>query len=84
MELRATFRRLSVPDSAYSIGRETNEAYCLIEEVDGWHVYYSERGNRNAEQVFSSESAAAEELMLRVLDDGAVRRSIDAPTDRAN
>jgi hypothetical protein len=78
MELSAAFRRLSVPDSAYSIGHDSNEAYCLIEERDGWHVYYSERGHRNAEQIFASESSAAAELMRRLLADGAVAGSIDA------
>jgi len=78
MELREMLRRRGVPDSVFSIGRDSNEAHCLIEESDGWHVFYSERGHRNAEQVFSAESDAAEELTRRVLADGAVRSWIDA------
>ena len=35
---------------------------------------YSERGARNAEQVYSSESAACDELMQRAHGDGAVQR----------
>ncbi|MGR0218630.1 hypothetical protein [Agromyces sp. ZXT2-6] len=74
MDLRAELHRLSVPDSAYSIGHDSNEAYCLIEEPDGWHVYYSERGRRNGEHVLSSEADAGAELMRRVLADGALSR----------
>ena len=77
MEVRETLRRPSVPDSTCSIGRDVDEAYCLIEELDGWHVYYSERGNRNAGQVFSSEVTAAKELKRRILEDDAVRGLID-------
>ena len=67
-------RRRGVPDSVFSIGHDSNEAHCLIEESEGWH----ERGHRNAELVFSAESDAAEELTRRVLADGAVRSWIDA------
>ncbi|MEV1130535.1 hypothetical protein [Agromyces sp. NPDC049794] len=74
MDLRAELHRLSVPDSAYSIGYDSNEAYCLIEETDGWHVYYSERGRRNGEHVFSSEAHAGGELLRRILADGAMSR----------
>ncbi|WP_285100707.1 hypothetical protein [Promicromonospora sp. MEB111] len=71
-ELRAELQRRQVPELAYSIGRDENETYCLIQEPDGWHVYYSERGNRNAEKVLA-ESAACDELFSRLLNDRAVR-----------
>ena len=72
VDLRAD--RLSVPDSAYSIGDDSNEAYCLIEEPDGWPVYYSERGRRNDERVFSSQADAGVELLRRIRADGAMSR----------
>ena len=71
-------RRRGVPDPAFSIGHDSNEAHCLIQESDGWHVFYSERGHRNSEQVFSAESDAAEELTRRLLADGAVQSWIVA------
>ncbi|MFI2363055.1 hypothetical protein [Promicromonospora sp. NPDC019610] len=76
-ELRADLQRRQVPELAYSIGRDENESYCLIRERDGWHIYYSERGNRNAETVFASESAACEELLRWLLNDRTVREWID-------
>ncbi len=74
VELGAELRRLNVPVFAYSLGRDANESYCLVEGPDGWHVYYSERGNRNSEEVLHSESAACSRLLERVLHDGSVRR----------
>ncbi|MGN8246137.1 hypothetical protein ACTHAM_003272 [Cellulomonas soli] len=76
-ELGAKFRRLNLPASAYSLGRDANESYCLVVGPDGWHVYYSERGNRNSEEVLPSESEACRRLLERVLHDGSVRRWMD-------
>ena len=73
-ELGFEFRRLNVPTFAYSLGRDENESYCLVCKADGWHVYYSERGSRNSEEVLPSESAACNQILERVLGDGAVRR----------
>ena len=73
-DLRAELERRNIPTFAYSIGRDENETFCLVSEPDGWHVYYSERGHRNLETVFSSESAACDELLRLVTNDGAVRR----------
>ncbi len=70
--LGTLLRRLKVPATVYRLGGDENEAYCLVAEPDGWHVYYSERGNRNSEEVLPSESAACERLLMRVLSDGSV------------
>lgn len=59
--------------SVYSVARERNETYCLVEEADGWHVIYSERGNRNSERVFMSKAAASDELVRLVTNDGAIQ-----------
>jgi len=72
-ELDSAFQRLNVPPSAYSLGLDENESYCLVRQPDGWHVYYSERGKKNSEDIFASESAACAALLERVLHDGAVR-----------
>lgn len=81
MEVRETLRRLSVPASAYSIGHDSNEAYCLIEEADGWHLFYSERGHRTAEQVFSTEADAGAELKRRILVDATIVSSMQQCAD---
>ena len=77
MDLAALFlelQRCRVPSDAYSIRSDRNEAYCLTGSEGEWHVYYSERGNRNADSVFTSEDAACEELLRRLLSDGAIPR----------
>jgi hypothetical protein len=76
-ELEVELQRRRVPAIAYSIGRDANEAYCLVRELDGWHVYYSERGNRNSERVHAAESVACQDLLERLLRDGSVQRWID-------
>lgn len=73
-DLRQELERRAIPSFAYGIGRDENEAYCLVPQDDGWHVYYSERGKRNAEAVFDSESAACGELLRRLLNDETLQR----------
>jgi hypothetical protein len=71
-ELKAALDRLRIPSSAFSIGSDVNEAYCMVLIHGRWHVYYSERGNRNNERVHGTEQAACEDLFSRVTKDGAV------------
>lgn len=73
VELQSELRFRHVPDDAYSIGQDRDEAYCLIDVGGAWHVYYSERGNRNDERTFASEEDACRDLLNRLLDDGSVR-----------
>jgi hypothetical protein len=75
-ELPALLRSMGVPADAYSIGSDSNETYCLIPELGRWHVYYSERGNRNEERVFADEAAACQELLNRLLRDDMVRSRV--------
>ena len=80
MDVELRLQGTGVPDSVYSVGRERNETYCLVEESDGWHVFYSERGNRNSERVFVSEAVARDELVRLVTNDGAVQPLIQTET----
>lgn len=65
VELREELLHQTAPTLAYSTCRDGNadETYCLVVEADGWRVHYSERGARNFERIFESESAACLELM---------------------
>jgi len=72
-ELQRELDALGAPRAMYALGSERTEAYCLVAEIDGWHVFYSERGNRNDEIVFASESAACHELLVWLLQDGTWR-----------
>jgi len=71
-ELRAELHGRRVPRTVYCIGGEQNESHCIVEEHGSWHVFYSERGCRNSEEVFSQEPAACQEFLSRILGDGAI------------
>jgi hypothetical protein len=73
MDLESLFTAAGVPRTAYSIGSDDNEAYCLVEEPDGWHVYYSERGHRNNERIFAQEAVAIAEMWSTVMNDSTVQ-----------
>jgi hypothetical protein len=73
MDVELRLQELGVPESVYSVARERNETYCLVEEADGWHVFYSERGTRESERVFVSKAAASDELVRLVTNDGAIQ-----------
>ena len=49
---------MGVPGDSYSIDEESDESYCLVAATGRWSVYYSERGNRNQESIFTSERSA--------------------------
>jgi hypothetical protein len=52
---------------AYSLDNGLpNDRVCLGQEAHGWYVYYSDRGLRFDEQMFSTESEACEELLRRL------------------
>ncbi|TCM42506.1 hypothetical protein [Kribbella sp. VKM Ac-2568] len=72
-ELSALLQSKGVPADAYSIGSDSNESYCLLLEQGSWHVYYSERGNRNEERVYTSEADACQALLDMLLRDRTVQ-----------
>ena len=56
-----------VPKDLYSLkGGLPNEAYCLEEENDKWHVYYSERGIKTSIGYFKSEREACGCLLKEI------------------
>jgi hypothetical protein len=50
----------------HSIGVDVDERYCLVRHQDRWHVYYSERGQRSGERVFTDEVAACRALLADI------------------
>ncbi len=74
-EFLAATARLHIAADAYDLAGAGNECYALASEGGRWSVYYSERGHRNDEQVFSVESAALEELLRRLENDPTTRGS---------
>lgn len=57
----------NVPKDLYSLaGGLPNEAYCLDEEKNRWHVYYSERGIKTSIGCFENEEAACDCLLEEI------------------
>jgi hypothetical protein len=57
----------------HSIGVDTDERYCLVRHQDLWHVYYSERGQRSNERIFTDEASACRALLTDILADHGVQ-----------
>ena len=56
-----------VPKDIYSLsGGLPNETYCLEEEKNRWHVYYSERGIKTSVGYFENEEDACECLLKEI------------------
>ncbi len=57
----------NVPIDLYSlVGGLPNEAYCLEEGKNRWHVYYSERGIKTSIGYFENEEAACDCLLKEI------------------
>jgi hypothetical protein len=75
-KLEETLQAMNVPSHAYSVWEDKNEAYCMIHDAKGFHVYYSERGNRNDEQIYADENAACRYFLLYLKSDSGLQESI--------
>lgn len=68
-ELESELARRGIPGRIVSVGSDRNETYCIVRTFGRWHVYYSERGHRRLERLFSDEHAAFEYLVGWILAD---------------
>ena len=68
-QLRAIFRYLKVPESAYDLGNNTRlDACATIEHTSqGWEVYGIERNSKYDIEVFSNETDACLDLLYKVM-----------------
>lgn len=75
-QLLQRLKESGVYSGSYSICDGTaDEAYVISDEGYGkWAVFYSERGQRNRESTFQSESDACEELFKRIMADPTTRK----------
>lgn len=63
-----------VAPSAFSIGQERDEAYCMVSsEVGEFTVYSAERGHKREARTFAAESEALACLVECVLSDPTTR-----------
>lgn len=86
-ELVKQLDEFGVNRAAYSLdGGLPNECYTLESRATEWAVYYSERGRRNMEHVFSTEAQACQFLFDWIAQSPASRMTpsqIAAANDRA-
>jgi hypothetical protein len=74
-ELRERLDREGVRPDAYDLfGQPCEECLRLERGVDGWVVYYAERGLRTNERHFNTEDDACQYLEGRLLRDPTNRR----------
>lgn len=65
--LREILRLNNVPSDLYSLeGGLPSETYCINSSVNGWEVYYSERGQKSHCAKFNNESDACEYLLKEI------------------
>jgi hypothetical protein len=83
-QLLAAIREARIDERAFVIDDSVREeAYCLLREGDeSWSVSYSERGSFAGRAVFPSFSAAASELLGRLVADSSARERSDV-SDRS-
>lgn len=67
-KLRTFLDDRDVPRTAYSIGADQDESYCLVRQGNEWLVYYSERGQRNELGWGKNEDQGLNLLKLFVLE----------------
>lgn len=66
-ELENKIKEMNFPPDSYSLsGGYPNESLCISENNGRWSIYYSERGLRTEEEIFSPESAACEAFLSRL------------------
>lgn len=67
-ELKEKLQQLGIPAYLYnldSVGR-TDERLCLEYSNNEWHVYYSERGVKTTDKIFTSEDEACEYIYVQL------------------
>ena len=62
------------PGTYALFGENKDNVYCLEKTSSGWLVFFRERGLRDWEHPFTSESEACEFLLNKILADSATRR----------
>ncbi len=55
-----------IDPTLYSFESESHEALCLLAQGQSWHVFISERGQRQEEQTFASEDEACVYFLKRL------------------
>jgi len=66
-ELKKYLLEKNVPEIIYSLeGGLPSEKYCIEENNEIWHVYYSERGIKQSIGYFDDEESACNRLLLEI------------------
>ena len=67
-DLLTIFESNQVPKHSYAFDDDGNAGQCWVIQLRNakWHVYYSERGNRDREHVYDTEDEACRFMLSRV------------------
>jgi len=65
-ELLTVLTQNKIDPDYYSIGEEKNESLCLVEDLSGWCVFYSERGRRTEPKYYYTECDACKAFLSRI------------------
>ena len=67
-ELELILKTKNIPCDMYSIlkGGFPRESYCLVQNVNNWEVYYSERGTKRGVKYFNTEDEACDYLLKKL------------------
>lgn len=75
VELIEKLKNAGVKSQYYSLyGKIVNDAFILEQTVGKWNVYYFERGSKDMEQSFESESDACNYIYNILKDEPSVKR----------
>lgn len=74
-ELQLRLNEEGISPGAYDLfGKNSDNVYCMEKTPSGWLVYFRERGLRDWEHLFPSESEACEFLLREIQRDPGARR----------
>lgn len=66
-EMLKNIKNSNIPDDAYSIGGKfQNESLCMQEKVEGWEIFYYERGLKTGIVIFRNEDKACEYFLEKL------------------
>ena len=65
-QLKEHLKALDIRRDSYSLGRDSNEALCLLHESTRWSIYYSQKGQRCNERLYYDEQHACDAFLVQI------------------
>lgn len=77
--LDTTLRHLGIPMSLISLGRATDQTWCVVPTAGGWETYWAAGEVHHARVVLPDESAACYHLLGRLVHDQMLAGEFELP-----